>query len=60
LQAIISKLREMGCRIRDTDEGLLLTMWGRPKAADLIETMPYPGFPTDMQAQFLALCSIAQ
>lgn len=59
LDAVISKLIEAGASI-DTDENsITLDMKGqRPKAVD-IHTVPFPGFPTDMQAQFTAMNCIA-
>lgn len=52
--AIISKLRESGCDI--TQKMNSIRVQGNPerKEMQMIETQPYPGFPTDMQAQFLA------
>ncbi|NCO67207.1 MAG: UDP-N-acetylglucosamine 1-carboxyvinyltransferase [Nitrospirae bacterium] len=56
LQAFLIKLKAAGLRFED-----MVRVIGpaRPKAVD-IETAPYPGFPTDMQAQFMALMSKAQ
>lgn len=58
-QALIGKLREAGAKI--TEEGNALRVVGpkRPLAVD-IRTSVFPGFPTDMQAQFMALMAIAQ
>ncbi len=59
LDAVLSKLREAGARIEIENTTISLSMpKGRPRAVD-IHTSPYPGFPTDMQAQFTALNSIA-
>lgn len=58
LEAVIVKLQEMGADVRDTRQGIRVRGTERPLATD-IKTMPYPGFPTDMQAQFMALMSIA-
>ena len=58
LDAVVEKLREAGARIDVDGERIRLRMSGRPKAVSL-RTAPHPGFPTDMQAQFLALNSIA-
>jgi len=60
LDAVLSKLTEAGASI-DTDENSIsLDMGGqRPKAVD-IHTVPFPGFPTDMQAQFTAMNCIAR
>jgi UDP-N-acetylglucosamine 1-carboxyvinyltransferase len=58
--AVLSKLREAGAKITTGDDWIELDMEGRrPRAVD-IKTSPYPGFPTDMQAQFTALNAIAE
>ncbi|MDY4281041.1 MAG: UDP-N-acetylglucosamine 1-carboxyvinyltransferase [[Pasteurella] mairii] len=59
LDAIIDKLREAGAQIDVTEDTITLDMLGnRPKAVN-IRTAPYPGFPTDMQAQFTLLNMVA-
>ena len=59
LTAITSKLRETGCQIIEEDNLIHLKSPKNLKPVDLIRTQPYPGFPTDMQAQFMALLSVA-
>ncbi len=60
LEAVLDKLKEAGAHIDSKDDTITLDMKGqRPKAVN-IETAPFPGFPTDMQAQFMALNSVAQ
>ncbi|MCV6637813.1 UDP-N-acetylglucosamine 1-carboxyvinyltransferase [Candidatus Albibeggiatoa sp. nov. NOAA] len=60
LDAVLLKLEETGAKITTGEDWIELDMQGkRPKAVD-IETAPYPAFPTDMQAQFTALNSIAE
>jgi UDP-N-acetylglucosamine 1-carboxyvinyltransferase len=59
LDAPIMKLRETGITFERVPEGMRVVGPSRPKAAD-VKTMPYPGFPTDMQAQFTAIMSIAE
>ncbi len=59
LDATLSKLREAGARIECTRDTIELEMAGRPAAVSL-RTAPYPGFATDMQAQFMALDAIAR
>ena len=60
LDAVIDKLREAGARIEVGDDWITLDMEGkRPKAVS-VRTAPYPAFPTDMQAQFAALNTIAE
>ncbi len=59
LVAVLDKLRESGAEVRCGGDWIELDMRGlRPRAVDL-ETAPYPGFPTDMQAQYLALNAVA-
>jgi UDP-N-acetylglucosamine 1-carboxyvinyltransferase len=59
VKPVIAKLMECGVIIEDTDEGLLVKAGERPIIATDIKTMPYPGFPTDMQPQFMALLATA-
>ena len=59
LKPIIAKLREIDVEIYEEDNGLRVIGPKVIKATD-IKTLPYPGFPTDMQAQFMALLSIAK
>ena len=60
LDAVIDKLREAGAQVDVTEDTITLDMLGnRPKAVT-IRTMPYPGFPTDMQAQFTLLNMVAE
>jgi len=60
LDAVLAKLREAGAEIATGADWISLDMQGkRPRAVD-IHTAPHPAFPTDMQAQFCALNSIAQ
>lgn len=58
LDAVIDKLREAGAKVEAGADSLSLHMTGRPKSIN-VRTAPYPGFPTDMQAQFMALDAIA-
>lgn len=57
--AIIDKLREAGAMVEVGDDFLRVKMDKRPRAVD-IKTLPYPLFPTDMQAQFMALNCVAE
>lgn len=60
LTAAIAKLREMGAQLRMEGPNRLRILAGsRLKATDL-ETLPFPGFPTDMQAQFMALMTVSE
>ena len=59
LDAVLAKLIEAGAMIDTGDDWIELDMEGRKPKAVNIRTSPYPGFPTDMQAQFCALNAIA-
>jgi len=58
LDSVLDKLREAGAIVDVNGDRISLEMTGRPRAVNL-RTAPYPAFPTDMQAQFMALNSIA-
>lgn len=59
LEAVLIKLQEAGAKVETGDDWIDIDMQGRrPQAVD-IRTAPYPGFPTDMQAQFCAMNAIA-
>jgi UDP-N-acetylglucosamine 1-carboxyvinyltransferase len=59
LDAVVDKLREAGATITADDDSIALEMDGPPRSVNL-RTSPYPAFPTDMQAQFMALDCIAR
>jgi UDP-N-acetylglucosamine 1-carboxyvinyltransferase len=59
LDNVLEKLREAGAQLRVEADTIHLEMLGRPKAVNL-RTAPYPAFPTDMQAQFMALNTVAE
>lgn len=58
--SMLSKLREAGCSIECGEDTVTLCAPQRLREIKLIETLPYPGFPTDMQAQFFALATVAE
>ncbi|TYQ13138.1 UNVERIFIED_CONTAM: UDP-N-acetylglucosamine 1-carboxyvinyltransferase [Acetivibrio alkalicellulosi] len=60
INSVISYLRDSGCRINVKKNSLHIYGPARPKAIDVIRTLPYPGFPTDMQSQFVSVLSIAR
>lgn len=60
LESVLLKLKESGAKITTGDDWIELDMEGRRPKAVNIKTAPYPGFPTDMQAQFTALNTIAE
>ena len=59
LGAVLERLQAAGAQIDAGEDWIDLNMPGRPRAVD-IETRPYPGFPTDMQAQFMAMNAVAE
>ncbi len=60
LDAVLKKLREAGADLEVGEDWILLDMRGqRPRAVN-VHTAPYPAFPTDMQAQFTAMNSVAE
>ncbi len=59
LEAVIDKLHEAGAKVEAVDGGLRVTSKGRLKAQGF-RTTEYPGFPTDMQAQFMALNAVSE
>lgn len=58
LRAVTSVLQDIGCEIVSDGDLITVEMTGRPKAVEVV-TRPYPGFPTDMQAQVMAVCALA-
>ncbi len=59
LDAVVMKLTEAGLSFEKREGGVGVRGPARPKATD-IKTLQYPGFPTDMQAQFMALMAVAE
>jgi UDP-N-acetylglucosamine 1-carboxyvinyltransferase len=59
LETVLEKLAEAGARISVDADRIHLEMDGRPKAVN-VRTAPHPAFPTDMQAQFMALNAVAE
>jgi len=59
LEAVLGKLRDAGAEIHTGNGSISLAMRGRPRSVD-VRTAPYPGFPTDMQAQMMALDATAE
>jgi len=60
LEAVLLKLEEAGAEIATGSDWISLDMGGRRPRAVNVRTAPYPAFPTDMQAQFVALNAIAE
>ena len=59
LKPVIAKLKEAGVTVEEDVNGIRVTCDKPTKAVD-IKTMPYPGFPTDMQAQFMAMLAVSE
>lgn len=59
LHPVLKKFEAMGASITTGDDWIRAVMKGRPKAVD-IRTQVHPGFPTDMQAQLMAVCCLAK
>lgn len=59
MMPVVSKLQEMGVEIREMENGLAVYADSRLKAVD-VKTLPYPGFPTDMQSQMMALLAVSE
>lgn len=57
---LLTKLMSANCKIKNIDDGLIISSSGRPLSFGEIETAVYPGFPTDLQAQMMALASISK
>ena len=60
LESLLSKLEQVGAEIKLGDNWIELNMHGKRPQAVSLRTAPYPAFPTDMQAQFTALNSVAE
>lgn len=60
LDAVLSKLRQAGAEITTTADTIELNMHGKQPTAVDVKTAPHPAFPTDMQAQFVAMNCLAQ
>jgi UDP-N-acetylglucosamine 1-carboxyvinyltransferase len=58
MDLVLDKLGEAGARIEVLEEGIQVSVDGRPSPVDLV-TLPYPGFPTDLQPQMMAMLAVA-
>ena len=58
LRMAIKKFTAMGCEVETSEDSITISREGALQAVDL-QTLPYPGFPTDLQAQFMLLCALA-
>jgi UDP-N-acetylglucosamine 1-carboxyvinyltransferase len=59
LEALVEKLRSVGAEVLDVPAGMRVVGDGRPRPVD-VKTAPHPGFPTDMQAQLMAMLCLAE
>jgi UDP-N-acetylglucosamine 1-carboxyvinyltransferase len=59
LKSVTAKLREMGVTVDEQENGIRVRRSGPIKAVD-VKTLPYPGFPTDMQSQMMALLLVSE
>ncbi len=59
LKSVTAKLREMGVQVDEQENGIRVRRSGPLKAVD-VKTLPYPGFPTDMQSQMMALLLVSE
>jgi UDP-N-acetylglucosamine 1-carboxyvinyltransferase len=59
LEIALDKLATAGADVTATEDTIHVLMAGRPKAVDIV-TLPYPGFPTDLQPQFIAMNAVAE
>ena len=59
LDIALDKLSVAGATVTLTDDGFRVSMDRRPRAVDIV-TLPYPGFPTDLQPQFIALNAVSE
>ncbi|QXM05820.1 UDP-N-acetylglucosamine 1-carboxyvinyltransferase [Crassaminicella indica] len=60
MKPVIAKLKEAGAFVIEKDNSVKINMPNSIKAVEMIKTLPYPGFPTDMQAQFMSLMTVAK
>ncbi len=59
LGTMFTKIQEMGVELTESEEGVRVRRTGQLQAVE-VKTLPYPGFPTDLQAQMMALMSVAE
>ncbi len=59
VSVILTKLAKTGCNFSINNDIIEISQSGRPTSVGNVDTQPYPGFPTDLQAQFLALATVS-
>lgn len=60
MKSIINKLEEAGIEIIEKEKGIIMAKSSKRLLPVNVKTLPYPGFPTDMQAQLMVLCTMAE
>ena len=60
LASLLHKLRENGCKIYTKNDTIILRSTGQLSSVNLVETSPFPGFPTDLQAQYATLACLVR
>ena len=60
ISSLISKLSKTTCKVHIKNDRILIKSKGRQKSLDCIETMYYPGFPTDLQSQIMAMQTVSR
>ncbi len=60
IASLVHKLREISCKIRSEDDKIYIECSGKRLSPKIVETSPYPGFPTDLQAQMTALACVCE
>lgn len=58
--SLTDKLQKSGCKIVVSSDKITIESKGKPKSVEIVETLPYPGFPTDLQSQILAMQTISK
>jgi len=60
MRPILSKLHEMGAKIKEEENAVSITVDRRLESSKTLTTEPHPGFPTDMQSQFMSLLAVSK
>jgi UDP-N-acetylglucosamine 1-carboxyvinyltransferase len=60
MESLLKELRKSGCKIDAINDKITIESIGKLTAASFVETSPYPGFPTDLQSQFVAMQAISR
>ena len=60
LESLLFKINKSTCHLSVQSDRISVIAHGRPKVFDKLETLPYPGFPTDLQSQIMVMMSVAE